>query len=155
MGMDPTQLMVTPPQLPPDPTPVLAKILQFMSITLDRQDQLNVDLVANSISTLASAYKTLTETMNSQGGLRPEDKFALEQQRLQVELDLKQQEFELKKAEKMLDMQIKSQMAERDLQHKEEQHRQNIASANVKTALQIQESEARQAQAAQGSEVSS
>jgi hypothetical protein len=133
-------------------------ILQSILNTLSRTTELNVDIMANAVNTLAAAYKSLGA---EQQGISPQDQLALEQQKLQMEhikmeqeMDIEAQKFELEKAKAMLDMHTKKSQADQDAQHKEQAHQQTLslnerraeqeaATAGIKANLQVQESNAK------------
>lgn len=102
---------------------------------------------------------------------------SLAEAKAQMEMDIAQQKAEMDRAKTMLDLQLKKASAETDdaikveahragqqqqaeshaqtLSQQEQMHQQNITAAGTKTALQVQESEAKRKQMEQGPKASS
>jgi len=101
------------PQQPPAASAqdVAGSILQFMMQSIGKAKELDFDVLANGINTLATAYKSLTE---QPAGANPEIEMAkaqqemqIEQQKAAMELQIMQQEAAIKQAQMQQDMRLK------------------------------------------------
>lgn len=159
-----------PSQQQQDPiTETQMLILQVMQSTLNRQNELDAQILANSVNILASAFKTLSDASQTPQGIGPEAELMLKQQELEFNQRLKQQELEAKiqlqaeaQASKIelerakLELEAQAKSAElaldadakaSDLQLKQAQASQQaeLNAAKVSSEIAIKQSQARQA----------
>ena len=133
MGMDPNQLaqmlQQQPQTAPPAPgaesqqasipaDAAASKVLELIIWAAGKKDELNLDLMAGAINTLASAYKSLSE--QQQAGPPPQQ-IEMEMHKAAQEMELKQQDFDLNKAMKIHEMQLKEQQADQENQRKDQE----------------------------------
>lgn len=115
-----------PAPAPPGPQDAAAGIIQLMVTILGQQQdktrELDLNVLATGINTLASAYKALTE---QQQQVDPH----IEMEKAAHEMELKQQQFEMQQAIAQHDMQLKQAKFDADEDRAKEDHllKQEIA----------------------------
>lgn len=165
MGIDPNQLAqmqqamgqqqgTLPDQAPApqigggNPADVaVSKVLELIVWAAGKKDELNIDLMAGAINTLASAYKSLNE--QQQAGPPPQQ-LEMEMHKAAQEMEIKQQEFKLKEAQIIHDMQLKDdahnqendrknqdQLFKQGLAEQDQQHKQELSNNTLSSQHEI------------------
>lgn len=115
----------SPEQQPQDPTSaqqtVVLHLYALIGHLTDRVD-LNVEVQANSIASLATAIKTLAEANQTQ----------------ESDMHIKEAEFQLKAQQTQAELQMKQQAHEQTLQQQQEQHQSKLAMEQENHQLQAQ-----------------
>jgi hypothetical protein len=116
---------MAPPEQPDPAQQVVSQILESMSRILGRQD-LNVEVQAKSVHTLAQAYEKMTTVQTQPQEISAEDQLQLEIAKLQMEQQIQQQKFELEREKMQMEMQLKQEQAAMDAQIKQQQAEQQL-----------------------------
>ena len=145
-GFDPAQAMIQPP--PPDPAQLAIEaqvvILQTIIDTKNVQGlsaqggDLNLDVFANAVNTLATAYKTLRDA-DQQQGIPPELQLEMEQQRLDTQLQIEQARLKIEQERAALDLELKRAEADVKLQAMQQQAQLKYEQAQVEAQLKAEQ----------------
>jgi hypothetical protein len=137
------QAMAGQAQAPQDP---VQAITQLLLKTVSRND-LNADIQAKNILTLAQAISQLTQQQPAQ--IPAEQQFQLEVQKLQLEHELKLQELQLKQEMHEQEMALKEEAHQNDQRRQDESHQQNLQLNNFQAGQQANQQQHQQALAEQ------
>lgn len=152
MGMDPSMMgMMQQPE--PDPLLQLQMLKEQVAMALlnrimeklGEPQKLNIDVEAKAIYTYAQAFKTLTDEQPS-GGLDPEMQFALEQEKVQAQIELDSQRFDLERERMQNEMQLRQMEVESNLQLKQEESQTKLQVMQQQAQIKADESELKQEQ---------
>ena len=147
---DPQQAaMIQPP--PPDPAQlsqeaqvvILQTIIKTSTVRgLSAEGgELNLDVFANTINTLATAYKTLKDADNQKQEIPPEIQMEMEQQKLNSQLQAEQARLQIEQQRAAMELQIKQAEADVKLETMRQQAQLKIEQAQLDSQLKAQQAE--------------
>ena len=110
-------------------------ILLSIQDLITRKEELNAELFANAVATLASAYRTLVEA-------QPPD-FQLEEIRLQHEMQMERARLELE--QQKLQLQLQLQLQEQQLKAANSQAEQQLKAAKISSDVAVKREQMQQA----------
>lgn len=135
--MPPTGVPQAQPQSPVD------AITQLLLKTVARTNDLSIEIQSKAVLTLAQAIAQFQQQQPT--SIPPEQQFALETQKMQMEHQLKLQELQLKQEAHSQEMALKQDTHQQDQRRQDEQHQQQLSLSSFQARQQAEQQQHQQA----------